>query len=176
MHPPDFMPFQVAWTDGIGTPSFLDDFAAYHRGARESWRPEQWRLNLAVWAEGELIGTQGLEADDFAATRTAQTGSWLGQSFQGRGYGTEMRAAMLALAFEGLGARVAISGALEGNVASARVSEKLGYEHAGEGVVSPRGEPVREQRFRLTRERWASRERPPVEIVGLDPCLALFGL
>jgi RimJ/RimL family protein N-acetyltransferase len=176
VHPPDFMPFAVAWTDGIGTPSFLDDFATYHRGVRESWRPEEWRLNLAVWSGGELVGTQGLEADNFAATRTAQTGSWLGQQFQGRGYGTEMRAAVLALAFEALGARVATSGAIEGNVASARVSEKLGYASAGEGVVSPRGEPLREQRFRLTRERWESLEHPDVEIVGFEPCLPLFGL
>ena len=40
-----------------------------------------------------------------------------------------------------------------GNVASERVSEKLGYVAAGEGVASPRGEPVREQHFRLERER-----------------------
>jgi RimJ/RimL family protein N-acetyltransferase len=143
---------------------------------RESWRPEQWRLNLAVWADGELIGTQGLEADDFAATRTVQTGSWLGQRFQGAGYGTEMRAAVLALAFERLGARVANSGAVEGNIASARVSEKLGYEPAGEGFLSPRGEPVREQRFQLTRERWESLDRPPVQVEGLEACLPLFGL
>jgi RimJ/RimL family protein N-acetyltransferase len=176
VHPPDFMPFGVAWTDAIGTPSFLEDFAAYHLGSRESWRPDAWRLNFGVWANGELIGTQGLEADNFAATRTAQTGSWLGRRFQGHGYGTEMREAVLAFVFEGLGATVANSGAVEGNAASARVSQKLGYKSAGEGVVSPRGEPLREHRFRLTREDWESRERSRVEIVGLEPCMPLFGL
>jgi RimJ/RimL family protein N-acetyltransferase len=87
-----------------------------------------------------------------------------------------MRAAVLELAFTGLGADVALSGALEGNVASARVSEKLGYEPAGEGVQSPRGQPVREQRFRLERALWEARARPPVAIEGLERCLPLFGL
>jgi RimJ/RimL family protein N-acetyltransferase len=87
-----------------------------------------------------------------------------------------MRTAMLALLFDGLRIEVATSGALEGNLASARVSEKLGYEPAGEDVASPRGVPVRNRKFRLTRERWRSRDRPPVEIDGLEPCLPLFGL
>ncbi len=108
------MPFVVAWTDGIGTASFVDDFVAYHVGARESWRPEQWRLNFAVWSGDELIGTQGLEAENFATTRVAQTGSWLGQRFQGSGYGTEMRAAVLDLLFRGLGGKVATVGSDRG--------------------------------------------------------------
>jgi RimJ/RimL family protein N-acetyltransferase len=176
IHPADFMPFAVAWTDGIGTASFLDDSVAYHLGAREAWRPEQWRLNFVVVAEGELIGTQGLEAENFATTRVAQTGSWLGQRFQRRGYGTEMRAAVLDLLFRGLDGQVALSGAIVGNDASARVSEKLGYESAGEGFVAPRGEPVREQRFRLAREAWDAHDRIAVEIDGLEACLPLFGL
>jgi RimJ/RimL family protein N-acetyltransferase len=176
VHPPEFMPFFVAWTDAIGSPGYVDGFAAYHRAARASWRPDEWRLNFGVWTDEGLIGTQGVEANEFAATRVAQTGSWLGQRFQGRGYGTEMRAAVLELAFAGLGAELSMSGALEGNVASTRVSEKLGYEPAGEATASPRGEPVREQRFRLTREVWESRARIDVEIVGLELCLPLFGL
>jgi RimJ/RimL family protein N-acetyltransferase len=87
-----------------------------------------------------------------------------------------MRAAMLALLFDGLGLELAASGAFDHNVASFRVSEKLGYEPAAEDVVSPRGVPMRRRNFRLTRERWESRERPSVEIEGLEPCLPLFGL
>jgi len=113
---------------------------------------------------------------DFAATRTAETGSWLGERFQRRGFGTEMRAAVLELFFSGLGGLVATSGALEGNTASERVSEKLGYVAAGEAVASPRGAPVRERRFRLERDIWAAGDRIAVEIVGLEPCLRLFGL
>ena len=176
VHPPEQMPFFVAWTDGIGKPGFVESFVGFHRQQREDWRPEAWHLLLGVWAGGELMGTQGIDASDFAATRTAETGSWLGQRFQGKGFGTEMRAAMLELLFRGLGGEVATSGALDGNAASERVSEKLGYERAGEAVASPRGVPVRQQLFRLERAVWDSRERIPVELVGLEPCLPLFGL
>jgi RimJ/RimL family protein N-acetyltransferase len=176
IHPPEQMPFFVAWTDGIGKPGFVDGFVAFHMQARASWSDEHWQLLLGVWAGDEVMGTQALDAHDFAATRTAETGSWLGQRFQGRGFGTEMRGAVLDLLFRGLGGRVATSGALEGNVASERVSAKLGYVAAGEGVASPRGVPVRETRFRLERDVWLARQREPVEIDGLEPCLPLFGL
>ncbi len=167
------MPFFVAWTDGIGEPGFVEEFVGFHLGHRERWRPEAWHLLLGVWAGGELAGTQGAER---TGERTVETGSWLGKRFQGRGIGTEMRSAMLALLFDGLGIEIATSGALEGNAASAHLSAKLGYEPAGEDVASPRGLPVRYRRFRLTCERWESRERPLVEIDGLGPCLPLFGL
>jgi RimJ/RimL family protein N-acetyltransferase len=176
VHPPEFMPFNTPWTDRIGEPDFVEGFVDFHRRARESWSPDHWHLLLGTWVGPSLIGTQGLLALDFLAQGSAETGSWIGQRFQRQGYGTEMRAAVLEFLFRGLGAVVATSGALAGNVASARVSEKLGYESAGERFVEPRGEPVREQRLRLTRETWEHPPRIEVEIVGLDPCLPLFGL
>jgi RimJ/RimL family protein N-acetyltransferase len=175
IHPPEEMPFLVPWTDAIGQPDFLERYVAFHEDARRTWSPDRWSLQLAVWAGGKLIGSQGLEAEQFATARTVVTGSWLGRRSQGRGLGTEMRAAVLELAFRGLGAEVARSGALEGNVASLRVSTKLGYEAVGERVAAPRGEPVRETTLELTRERWAA--RPPADVVleGLGPWLPLFG-
>jgi RimJ/RimL family protein N-acetyltransferase len=167
------MPFFTPWTDAIGTPGFVDGFIAFHREQQEQWRPDAWHLLLGVWLEGELAGTQGAELKE---PGVAETGSWLGQRFQRRGVGTEMRGAMLAFLFEGLGLEVATSGALEGNEASARVSAKLGYEPAGEGVAAPRGVPVRQLKFRLTREQWAARPRIAVAIEGLEPCLHLFGV
>ncbi len=55
------------------------------------------------------------------------SGSWLTASAQGRGIGVEMRAAVLHLAFAGLGALEALTSAWEDNVASQRVSLRLGY-------------------------------------------------
>ena len=176
VHPPDTMPFRVAWTDASGEPDFVERFVAFHDEQRATWRPERWHLLLEVWAEGEPAGCQGIDAADFAHRRTAETGSWLGSRFQRRGCGTEMRAAALDLLFAHLGAVRATSGVIEGNAASARVSEKLGYETVGEGVVSPRGEPLREIHFALTRDRWAERRQLDVDVHGLEPCLPLFGL
>jgi RimJ/RimL family protein N-acetyltransferase len=175
VHPPDEMPFLIRWTDALDAPSFVEDFVGYHLEARSGWSPEDWRLELGVWLQGSLIGSQGIEAKSFARERTATSASWLAQSFQRCGYGTEMRAAILELAFLGLGAAAARSGAIEGNVASARVSQKLGYSDVGERQHLRNGEPVREQRFLLQRERWRQVDHPPVEIVDLEPCLPLFG-
>ena len=175
VHPPDEMPFRVAWTDGIGTPTFRDDFCAFHLAARREWSPERWNLVLGVWEAGVPVGTQSVDAVDFADHRTAETGSWLGERFQGRGIGTEMRGAILTLLFDGLGGEVATSGYIEGNERSRSVSDKLGYVVSGEGTVAPRGTPVREIQLTLDRAAWHAVERPPVEIIDLAPCLPLFG-
>jgi len=173
IHPPDEMPFGVAWTDRVGEPDFLDGFVEFHAQARRAWRPDDWNLHLLVWAGGELVGTQSMSASGFATRRTVSTGSWLGRRFQGRGIGTEMRVAVLELAFRGLGAVAACSGALAGNEASFRVSQKLGYVHVGTSTVAPRGTFVDHRDLRLERAAW----RPPVavELEGLAPCLPLFG-
>jgi RimJ/RimL family protein N-acetyltransferase len=170
IHPPEEMPFAVAWTDDLSH----DAFVGFHLAGREAWTPDAWSLHLSPFVDGRPVGDQGMRAERFAETRRVLTGSWLGREHQGRGLGTEMRAGVLELAFRGLGAREAVSGALLGNDASARVSEKLGYRHTGWGEESPRGEPVPHKDFLLTADEW----RPPfeVEIEGLEPALPLFGL
>ncbi|WP_406735271.1 GNAT family N-acetyltransferase [Streptomyces sp. NBC_01108] len=67
-----------------------------HWWSRGDWTRENWRLLLAVFRDGQVIGQQNLSARDFATTGEARTGFWLGRRFQGRGYGTQMRAAALA--------------------------------------------------------------------------------
>jgi RimJ/RimL family protein N-acetyltransferase len=176
IHAPDDMPFAVPWTDGSGTPGFRRDVIAWHLGLRDAWRPERWALVCGVFAGGAAIGAQELNAERFAERRMVATGSWLGEAFQGRGYGTEMRAAILHLAFAGLGAEIAESGAFVTNPRSARVSQRLGYEEVAGGFVTPRDTPVRERRFRLTATAWGSTERIAVELEGLEPCRPLFGV
>jgi RimJ/RimL family protein N-acetyltransferase len=170
IHPAEEMPFGVAWTDDLNREMFI----GYHRHLRESWRPEAWKIDLGVWAGGELVGVQGIGADDFAAKRLIATGSWLGAAHQGRGIGTEMRGAVLELAFTHLGAEAVTSGAFDANLASRRVSEKLGYRVVGRETLSPRGTPQPHVLLRLERADWRG---PPalVEIEGVEPCLALFG-
>jgi len=176
VHAPGEMPFVVPWTDGIGRPGFTEAFAGFHMALRARWQPGDWDLELGVWAADDPIGVQGLMAHDFAQTREVKSGSWLAQRFQGRGYGTEMRAAILELAFHGLGARVAMSSSLDGVEASMRVSQKLGYVEDGESWIEVQGVRRRDRRMGLTRDRWIDRERISVRISGLDECLPLFGL
>ena len=165
--------FLLDW-DLKPSPALEQEFLQYHWGMRASWSPADWGLEMAVLVEGRPIGLQALFARDFAHRRTVHSGSWLGRAHQGHGYGTEMRAALLHLAFEGFGATVAESAHLDGNDASRRVSEKLGYRPNGAGTAAPRGEPVIEHRVRLERGDWAG-AGVPVEIEGLDGCRGLFG-
>jgi RimJ/RimL family protein N-acetyltransferase len=97
IHPPDEMPFAVPWTDDLQEASFKE----HHHTTWESWSPEEWRLNLATFLDGRVIGSQGIEAKDFAERREVETGSWLGARFQRRGYGIEQRAAVVEFAFRG---------------------------------------------------------------------------
>jgi RimJ/RimL family protein N-acetyltransferase len=174
IHPPEEMPFAIAWTDRSDEEGFVESFVEFHEAALRDWRPEKWSLNLLVFVGPEPAGSQTIGAENFASTRTVGTGSWLGQRFQQRGLGTEMRAAVLELAFRELGAKAATSGAIVGNEASKRVSEKLGYTITGTSTVSPRGEPLAHYDLRIERDAWAS--PVPVEIAGLGGCLPLFGL
>lgn len=174
IHPPDEMPFGVAWST-MPSPAFERGYLAYHWENRSGWTADAWELGLATWLDGRAIGMQGMHARRFAALRTVGTGSWVGRDHQGLGYGKEMRTAMLALAFDGLGALVAETEAFTDNAASAGVSRALGYEENGWGGLAPEGVLRETQRFRMTVERWRSRPRPPVEIEGLDACREMFG-
>lgn len=174
IHPPDEMPFSIPWTD-LPSPAFERSAWQFHIGTRANWRPDRWVLPLGVWADGRLAGTQDLSAEAFPTRRAVHTGSWLGAAYQGQGIGKLMRQAVLALAFDHLGAELAESEAFLTNPASAAVSRAVGYEPNGMGRVAPRGAPVDTERFRMTLEGWRSRERPLVEVEGVEPCLELFG-
>lgn len=173
IHPPHEMPFGVAWTDRVREPDFLTGFGAYHADKLSSWATDSWAVDFLVWEGGALAGAMGIAAENFATDKTIATGSWLGEAYQGRGIGTEMRIAILELAFRGLGAVAATSGFLEGNASSARVSEKLGYRETGIGEITPRGVPVSHHDLRLDCKDWVSPLQ--VEITGLEPALPLFG-
>jgi len=138
-----------------------------------AWTADSWGVDFLVWERGALADAMGISAENFAADRTVTTGSWLGATYQGRGIGTEMRVAVLELAFRGLGAVAATSGFLEGNRPSARVSEKLGYVETGIGEISPRGVPVPHHDLRLERRDWVAPF--PVEISGVEAALPLLG-
>ncbi len=139
------------------------------------WAPDNWSLHFVTVHDGRIIGTQALDAREFATLREVGTGSWLGRAHHGRGFGTEMRAAVLDLAFTGLGAQWAVSEAFADNAASYGVSRKLGYADDGIARHVVRGEAVVGRRLRLDRAGWAAARTVEVRIEGLAPCLPMFG-
>jgi RimJ/RimL family protein N-acetyltransferase len=175
VHDPEVQPFSVAWTDAEPAERARSTLQ-YHWRQWGSWQPSDWTLDLVVDEGGVIVGTQGLSGRDFAVRREVSTGSWIGRDYQGRGVGTGMRAAVLYLAFEGLGAESATSGAYEDNAASLAVSRKLGYADDGIERLVSRGRPAPTMRLRIDRASWATNKTVDVVIEGLEPCLPLFGL
>jgi len=84
-----------------------------------------------------------------------------------------MRVAVLAFAFETLGARVAYSAAWVGNPSSLAVSRKLGYVDVGSRNSSPRGKPLEHRVMRLDAANF--RTRVPVAVSGMEGLLPSFG-
>ena len=138
------------------------------------WRIDDWILPFTVVLDGLPIGLQALEGKDFPVRRTVDTHSWLVSSVRGRGLGKQMRAAVLSLAFEHLGAEYAITEAWEDNVASLGVSRSLGYIDNGLDLHARAGAVGRMQRMILPRASWIS--PIPVTVTGIEECLPLFGL
>jgi len=155
VHDPARMPFGVPWTDAEPT-TLAHSLAQHHWKLRSGASRGSWGVSFTVLHEGTPVGVQELHARRFAARRTVESGSWLALAHQGRGLGTEMRAALLLFSFDHLGAEWAESSAVAWNEPSLRVSAKLGYEVNGVTRVQTRAdEVVDEVRVRLRREGFA---------------------
>ncbi len=137
---------------------------------RGTVRPDSWRLNFVVLVDGEAVGQQDLTGNEFDTFGTVESTSWVSSDVRRRGLGSEMRTAILHLAFEGLGAAEAHSeGALD-NAGSNAVSEHLGYERNGLAWATHQGKPVLGQRWRLDRATWLPRRRDDITMSGVAEC------
>jgi RimJ/RimL family protein N-acetyltransferase len=148
-----------------------------HWRSMGTWSPSSWCLGLAVEVDGDVVGVQSVEADDFPRLRTVDSGSWLVHAARGRGVGVAMRTAVLGLAFDHLGARAAVTSARRDNQASLGVSRHLGYRDNGVSLNASGSGVVELVHLRLTAAEWqASGHGAEVHVDGLAPCLRWFGL
>lgn len=175
VHPPEEMPFSVPWTRAEAGQLERQSLQYYWR-TRADTTPDAWELLLAVCEGDDVLGVQGVSATAFGVTRTVATGSWLGRRHQGRGVGKEMRAAVLHLAFAGLGADLATTSAFADNPASLTVTRALGYRENGWEISDREGAPAWHLRFVMERGDWEQRRRDDVQVQGLEPCLPLLGV
>jgi RimJ/RimL family protein N-acetyltransferase len=165
--------------DGIGNGPVWRGIVVHQEywKAYGTWRPASWRLQFTVRHEGERIGVQALEGDDFAKLRTVDSFSWLVHQARGRGLGQQMREAVLALAFGPLEAQAAITSAWHDNAASLGVSRALGYQPNGESFDAHGDRAERMVHLRLLRADWLRSGRGvEVSIDGFAACRPLFGL
>jgi RimJ/RimL family protein N-acetyltransferase len=141
VHDPDFMPFFVPWSIAPAE-DMPRNMAQFHWGQRASFSVEKWGMDLAVFYDGQLVGSQGFGTRDFLITRTGETGSWLGREFHGRGIGTAMRKVICAFIFDHLDAKLITSSAYTDNPASLGVSRKCGYRENGVSMRNRMGKPA----------------------------------
>lgn len=171
----EVQPFAIPWHEGRPE-EVRRRLLQYQWARRGELAPERWDLSLVAVVDGDVVGSQTVHAEGFVERRVVRTGSWLTRAHHGRGLGTEMRAAVLHLAFAGLGAARAETAAYDDNPASLAVTRKLGYRPNGEGLHHDGRSLRRELRFVLERADWDARRRDDIELVGLEPCLPLLGL
>ena len=177
IHRPGEMPFGVAWST-LPSPAFERGFMQHH-----------WRHRAALVA-GALVpqpdgragrasrsAPQSIDAEEFAVHRTVHTGSWLGRAFQGRGFGKEMRAAVLALRVR----RPRRAGRRDRGVPRQRgLERRLAIARLrAERVRQPRpgGRRARDPAVPDDARAAGGRGRAaPVAIEGLDACREMFGV
>jgi RimJ/RimL family protein N-acetyltransferase len=148
IHDPDFMPFYVPWSL-TPPPDMPRAMGQFHWGRRAGFSAARWSADFAVFYDGELVGSQGIGTCDYLITRTAETGSWLGRRYQGRGIGTAMRQVICAFAFDWLDAGQITSAAYADNPASLAVSRKCGYTENGCDYLVRMGKRATLQRIAL---------------------------
>ncbi|MFJ6381122.1 GNAT family N-acetyltransferase [Kitasatospora sp. NPDC092039] len=176
VHPPEDRPFLTPWGE-LAPAERARHVMQLHWRRLGRWSEQDWALNLVAFHEGCPVGIQDMRAKEFGVRREIVSGSWLGLEHQGKGLGTEMRAAMLHLAFAELGAQSATSLSFTDNHSSLAVSRRLGYHDDGIDRDVLDGRVVVSQRLRLTPEAWAEHARTPVTVTGLTTaCRTLFGL
>ncbi|MFC5267311.1 GNAT family N-acetyltransferase [Kribbella qitaiheensis] len=120
--------------------------------------------------DGHPVGMQDLIGVNFSTFGTVTSFSWLVDDQRGRGLGHEMRAAILHLAFDGLGAKEASSDAFVDNHGSNAISRDLGYEPNGSDWATRQGEPALLNRWRLTRDNWEQRRRDNIRLDNIEAC------
>jgi RimJ/RimL family protein N-acetyltransferase len=128
--------------------------------AATSLEDEGQSLTLAVIerASGELVGDVILFWRS-RKHRAGEVGYSFNPQFHGRGYAVEATAALLGLAFEGLGLHRVVGRLDARNAASARVLEKLGLRLEGHFVSNEhlKGEWTDELVYALLDQEWQAR-------------------
>ncbi|WAB84474.1 GNAT family N-acetyltransferase [Microcella daejeonensis] len=167
IHDEGAMPFNHPWTRGPAR-AVARSVLTFQWAARSQVGPDRLVLELGVLVDGRPVGVQSASGDHWSVLRELETGSWLGRAHQGQGIGTRMRALMLHLCFEGLGAESVVSGAFTDNDASTSVSRRTGFETDGVTRVVREGAAAMQTRYRMDRARWRQCRDADHAIIGAD--------
>ncbi len=110
-------------TDAEGLRAEIEEMARRAPGEPGGWV----QLSVEQRESGRLVGDVGISRAD-GEPDVIKLGYTMAPEFQGRGYGTETVRALVAYAFENLGAGVVRAYTSVDNVPSIRVAEKVGMQ------------------------------------------------
>lgn len=172
IHDPLHMPFDPPWTD-------LPEVARAQKTFRNAMNRDRDQLTFAIRYRnapnipiGE-VSIRGIDGKEWGHD-SVETGSWLLRPEHGKGVGTEVRQAMLALIFDGMGKDYALTASFDNNPASIAVTQKLGYTRLESEFVNNRGERREVLKFELHRDNWTRVDG--ISWTGLEPALNYLGL
>lgn len=136
--------------DRFPYPYTISDADAWIRHATQT-KPE---THFAIAVGGEAIGGTGLDLQTDVFRRSAEIGIWLGESYWGRGLGTEAIRAMTDLAFAHFDVCRVFAGVLEWNAASVRRLERAGYSFEGRlrKCITKDGQTIDQMLYAMVRE------------------------
>lgn len=117
-------------------------------------RPEPQLIRLTAVSGDDVVGYVDLHGE---GEETRELGFVTGPSGRwGQGWGTLAASAGLVYGFETLGLRRIWAEAVEANIASVRILQRLGMKYAGPGDEETfLGTPSTYARFDVSREQWA---------------------
>jgi RimJ/RimL family protein N-acetyltransferase len=130
----------------------MHDWIARSNSERAAGRAAEYAITMDGLAIG-VIGIVGLGVGPVL-------GYWLGRPFWGRGFMSEAAATLLSHLFAS-GESFITSGALEGNAASLRIQQKLGFRIVNERYIHarPHGRPMPHVDTVLGCARWSQSRR-----------------
>lgn len=166
-------PFLMPWTDAE-SPNLERNAMQFYWRCRADTTPMSWNLNFAVLEGNTVVGTTDIGASNFGVLRQFMTGSWLGQEFQGRGIGKEVRLAMLTLGFRGFNAKLAQTAAWHDNPASLGVTRSLGYTEQGQSWQLRREQRDRHIDFQMPRDHFDTLDTSNIQLIGVDAVRTLL--
>jgi ribosomal-protein-alanine N-acetyltransferase len=109
-------------------------------------------FTIVLKETGQPIGSCDLRFED-NDTSQANVGLWIGEPFQGKGYGTQVVGALVDYGFSRLGLDMIYADIFVGNWASRRAFEKNGFrlDRTEPAALIKRGRPVNEWIVELSR-------------------------
>ncbi len=148
------------WTASVPHPFSESDAKAYVARAQAENRVV---FAVETGADSRLVGCLRIDAED----GIGEVGYWIGRPYWGRGYATEAAKRAIRFAFEDLGLDALEAEVMQGNAASDRVLEKVGFENRGAAIGAVgRCDGVPTLMYRLERPAWdAARAALPTLVV-----------